>query len=157
MDEEEGKGVISVRPISRMRWDERQEHPVQGDAKGVHHPRDAFQANNVYGASATGYAYGHALSSSYSSTGSVESSPGYGIGSYGARRGGVAMKREEDEMSVSFSFREEDEEEEEGGGGSGRSEERSEERVVEREEVGWNGDGGGYGYGFFFFSRTNRI
>ena len=40
-------------------------------------------------------------------------SPGHGVGSYGARRGGVAMKREEDKMSVSFSVREEDEEEEE--------------------------------------------
>ena len=116
VDEEEGRGVVSVRPMSRVRWDERQEqHPGQGDAKGVQHPRDAFQASNgVYGASAAGYAYGHALSSSYSSTGSIGYSPGYGVGSYGARRGsGVAMKREEDEMSVSFSVREEDEEEEE--------------------------------------------
>ena len=42
-----------------------------------------------------GYAYGYTLSSPYSSTGSVGYSPGYGIGvgSYGASRGGVAMKR----------------------------------------------------------------
>ena len=75
---------------------------ASSSAKGNHHHRDAFQANNgVYGASAAGYAYGHTLSSSYSSTGSVGYSPGYGAGSYGARRGsGVAMKREEDEMSV---------------------------------------------------------
>ena len=39
---------------------------------------------------------------------------GIGVGSYGARRGGVAMKREEDGMNVSFSVREEDEEEEAG-------------------------------------------
>jgi len=122
VDEEEGRGVVSVRPMSRVRWEEQQqqEHPVQGGVgKGVQYNhlgdnRDGFQANNgVYGASAVGHAYGHALSSSYSSTGSVGYSPGYGAGSYGARRGGVAMKREEDEMSVSFSVREEDEEEEE--------------------------------------------
>jgi len=57
-----------------------------------------------------GYAYGHALSSSYSSVESVRYRPGYGVGSYDARWDGVAMKREEDEMSVSFSVREEDEE-----------------------------------------------
>ena len=78
----------------------------------------------MYGASdAAGYAYGHALSSSYSSTGC---SPGYGVGSYGARGYGVAMKREEKEMR-SFSVRE-DEEEAEG--------------VIERDEVGWDGDEG---------------
>jgi len=37
----------------------------------------------MYGASAVGHAYGHALSSSYSSTGSVDHSPGYGVRSYG--------------------------------------------------------------------------
>jgi len=113
--EEEGMRVVSVRPTSRVRLE--QQHPVQADAKGVHHLHDAFQANNgagVYGASAAGYAYGHALRSSYSSTGSVGYSPGYGIGSYGARRSGMEMKREEDEMTVSFSVREEDE----GGDGS---------------------------------------
>ena len=113
VDEQEGRGIVSARLMSRVRWDEHQEHPVQGDAKSLHHPRDAFQASKgVYGASAAGYAYGHALSPSYSSTGSVGYSPGYGVGSYGARRGagGVAMKREEDELSVSFSVREEDEE-----------------------------------------------
>ena len=87
----------------RVWWEQQQQqHLVQGSAKGNHHHRDRFQANNgVYGASAAGYAYGHTLSSSYSSTGSVGYSPGYGAGSYGARRGsGVAMKREEEEMSV---------------------------------------------------------
>jgi hypothetical protein len=55
-----------------------QQHPAQGwDAKGLQYNylrdnSDAFQADNgVYGASAAGYRYGHALSSSYSSTGSV--------------------------------------------------------------------------------------
>ena len=42
-----------------------------------------------------GYAYGHTLSSPYSSTGSVGYSPGYG-----ASWSGVAMKREEDETGV---------------------------------------------------------
>ena len=56
--------------------------------------RDVFQTSNVYGVSAAGYAYGHALSSSFPSTGIVGYSTGYGVGvgSYGARRGGVAMK-----------------------------------------------------------------
>ena len=107
------EGVISVRPMSRVRLEER--HPVQGGVKDVHHYRDASCVNNgagVYGASATGCAYVHTLSSGYSSTESVGYSPGYGVGvaSYGARRGGegVAMKREEDEITVSF--HEEDEE-----------------------------------------------
>jgi hypothetical protein len=85
-DEEEGMGVVSVWPMSRVRLE--QQRPVQGGVKGIHHHHDAFQANNgagVYGASAAGCAYGHALSSSYSSTGSVWYSPGYGVGSYGAR------------------------------------------------------------------------
>ena len=78
--------VVSARPMSRVRWEQQQQHLVQGSAKGNHHHGDAFQANNgVYGASAAGYAYGHTLSSSYSSTGSGS---------------GVAMKREEEEMSV---------------------------------------------------------
>jgi len=53
-------------------------------------------------------------------------SPGYGVGLYGARQCGIAMKREEKEMR-SFSVREEDEEAE---------------GVIERGEVGWDGDGG---------------
>ena len=77
--------------MSRVWWEEQQhQYLVQGSAKGIHHHRDAFHANNgLYGASAAGYAYGQALSSSYSSTGSVRYSPGYGagVGSYGARRG----------------------------------------------------------------------
>ena len=28
--EEGGVDVVNVRPMSRVRWDERQEHPVQG-------------------------------------------------------------------------------------------------------------------------------
>ena len=47
-------GVVSIRPMSRVRWEERQqhEHPVQRDiGKGVkyNHPcdnRDVFRANN---------------------------------------------------------------------------------------------------------------
>jgi hypothetical protein len=93
--------VVSVRPIARVRWDEHQEDPVQGGVgvvgkKRVHHNdqqhhRDAFRTSNVYVASAAAWSvYGHALSSSYSSTGSVEYSLGYGVGvgvrSYGARR-----------------------------------------------------------------------
>ena len=62
MDEEEGRGVVSVRSMSRVWWEEQQQQqqrPVQGCAKDVCHHRDAFQATNgVYGASAAGYAYG---------------------------------------------------------------------------------------------------
>jgi hypothetical protein len=49
--------------MSRVWLEQQQQHPVQGGVKGVHHHRDAFQANNgagVYGASAAGCAYGHA-------------------------------------------------------------------------------------------------
>ena len=107
--------------MSRVRW-EQQQHPVQGGAKGVHHC-DAFQVNNgvaVYGASATlsGYAYRYTPSSSYLSTGGVGYSLGYGVESYGANGGGVAMKKEENEMALSFSVREDKEaeaEEEESG------------------------------------------
>ena len=94
--------------MSRVRWEEQQQaHLIQGGDKGVHHHRDAFHANNgVYGASAAArYMYRHVLNSSYSSTGNgVAYSPGYGVGSYGARRGaaGAAMKREEDGMCVSL-------------------------------------------------------
>jgi len=131
VDEEEGRGVVSVRPMSsRVRWEKEEKDLVLQQQR---QRRDAFQVNSgVYGGSAPGYGY---APSSYSSTGSVGYSPGYGVGSYGARRGaggGVAMKREEDEMSVSFSVREEDEEEEEeaeaedeaGGTKSGWSNER---------------------------------
>ena len=63
--------------------------------------------------------------------GSVGYGPGYGVGfePYGAKRDGVAMKREEGEMSGSFSVRKEDlkeeaeeavEAEEEGNGGAKR-------------------------------------
>ena len=56
---------------------------------------------------------------------------GYGVGSYGARWGGVAMKKEEDEMGVSFSVRKEEEEE-------------AEEEGVRGAKTGWwsaRGDG----------------
>jgi len=155
--------VISVQPMSRVRWEEQQqhEHPVQGSfGKGVqyNHLRDnydAFQANNgVYDASvAAGYAYGHALSSSYSSAGGVGYSPDYGVdvGSYGARPDSVAMKREEGEMSLSFSVREEDERKR-----KKRMEVRME--VVERKEEGWDGHGGCCGYGLSLIPshRANR-
>jgi hypothetical protein len=60
---------------------------------------------------------------------------GAGVGSYGARRGGVPTKREDDEMNVSFSLREEDEEEE--AEAEAEAEEgRCKERAVEREEEG---------------------
>lgn len=54
---------------------------------------------------------------------------GVGVGSYGARPDGVAMKREEEEMSLSFSVHEEEEEEAEaeeemGSANGGRSSER---------------------------------
>ena len=48
------EGGLLVFGLLRVRWEE-QQHPVQRDAKGVHH-RDAFQANNgvaVHGASVT--------------------------------------------------------------------------------------------------------
>ena len=63
------EGVISVRPMSRVRLE--QQHPVQEGVKDVHHYRDAFCVNNgagVYGALAAGCAYVHTLSSGYSST-----------------------------------------------------------------------------------------
>ena len=138
------EGVISVRPMSRVRLE--QQHPVQGGVKDVHHYHDAFCVNNgagVYGASAAGCAYVHTLSSGYSSTESVGYSPGYGVGvaSYGARRGrggeGVAMKREEDEITVVSRGGD-------GGGGGGGTGRRKigrwcEERVVKQEEVGARG------------------
>jgi len=30
VDEEEGRGVVSVRPMSRVWWEERQQNPVHG-------------------------------------------------------------------------------------------------------------------------------
>jgi hypothetical protein len=105
-----------------------------------HHHRDAFQANNsVYGISAVGYAYGHALSSPYSSTKSV----GYNLG-YGARRdaGGVGMKREEDERSVSFSVREEEEEAEEEAEEEEDEEEKGDAKRRCSSERRWDGDRG---------------
>ena len=70
---------------------------------------------------------------------SVGYSPGYGVGvgSYGIRWGGVAMKRGKDEMSMSFSVHEDEDEEEESGEEAEEEEMRRwEETVVER-EVGW--------------------
>jgi len=63
-DKEEGSGFGSVRPMSRVRWEEQQQHPAQGGVgkKGVQYNhlcdnRDAFYADNgVYGASAAGCA-----------------------------------------------------------------------------------------------------
>jgi hypothetical protein len=81
------------------------------------------------------------------------------IGSHGARRGGgVAMKREEDEMSVSFSVREEDEQEEEAA-----EAEVAEDEAKGRAKRGWPSErrwdgmemGGGYGYRLIFFSWTH--
>jgi hypothetical protein len=137
VDEEEGRGVVSVRPMSRVRWEEQQHQ--QQDQVGAgkmgnyynNHHRDAFRGNTP--SAAAGYGYGYAPSS-LSSTGSVGYSPGYG-GSYGARRGvGVAMKREEDEMSVSFSVREEDEEEEE------EAEAEAEEEAMGGVKRGWSSE-----------------
>jgi hypothetical protein len=59
--------------------------------KSANITNSSCRSTNVYVASAAAWSvYGHALSSSYSSTGSVEYSPGYGVGvgvrSYGARR-----------------------------------------------------------------------
>jgi hypothetical protein len=106
-----------------------------------HHYRDAFQANNnsVYGVSAVGYAYGHALSLRYSSTESVGYNPGYG-----ARRdaGGVGMKREDDERSFSFSVREEEEEEEEEAEAEEDEEEKGDAKRRYSSERRWDGDRG---------------
>jgi len=62
VDEEEERGVVNVQPMSRVRWDERQEHLVQEGVGAVRkqdayhndqkHHHDAFQASNVYGSSA---------------------------------------------------------------------------------------------------------
>ena len=75
----------------------RQEHDIEVDVEGMEGVRGVvrWEANNMYGASAVGHAYGHALCSSYSSTGSVDQVRGMGLGRT-ARRGGVVMKREDE-------------------------------------------------------------
>ena len=126
--DEEGRGVVNVRPMSRVLWEEQrqQEHPVRGGVgKGIQYNhlrdnRDAFRANNVYEASAVGHARVRTRTEHIVfEQGSVGYSPGYGVGvgSYGTRRdaGGVVLMREEDEAGVSFSVREEEEEEAETG------------------------------------------